>query len=571
MENSMTPAEMANSANYAAMNYGELLNTMNAYTWAIGFHIDPLLKIKRLEEMEKITRAYVTAMNGYDATREEIIVCLEKVGMKENHMFSSPRKDGQTSSVKTDNRQNDGKSHLALPEPESTQGALDVNAIQESPEGDSSENDEVAEDDSAASSPEGDSNSAASENKDGVDEQMEPKSEDVVDALATVEQDSSETNNMTPGMQAFVDEALEVLKALPAPDDIDVNAPYYVEGFFAYGDSASPGYSKPTWRNMGKADLEAFRSATEKYEKLFLTHEVVASTDDYLVINKSLNSIKVRLYHFPGETFDGSETKSAENGCGYATIEEETTEVKKKKTLLKKAIKQAKEISVSIGINAKTAFYDRYEFKKNGNGIKLCNEPKRYVEDAEILPEIMSSFETYARLVTDQMTVLSKDNCVAAMMDKTIYLLFFNIPAKKKERKTRKKVDPIIKIDAATEMSTSNSTSPAKSVMTLVLNAVEMTKTLPICREIEDGSPYFVQRDFFILEDGEIVPKGKPFSRCISGEEELVGLKKNHCRFAKTMKATHTVSTDNYTAFIWNEGRSLIVFYYNTNVKSEAA
>ena len=31
------------------------------------------------------------------------------------------------------------------------------------------------------------------------------------------------------------------------------------------------------------------------------------------------------------------------------------------------------------------------------------------------------------------------------------------------------------------------------------------------------------------------------------------------------------VSTDDYTAFIWNEGKNLTVFYYNTRDKKEAA
>ena len=559
----MKPAEMANSANYAAMNYGELLNTKNAFTWAIGFHIDPLLKTKRLEEMEKITRAYVTAMNGYDATREEIIVCLEKVGMKENHMFSSPRKDGQMSSVKTDNRQNDVKSHLALPEPESTQGALDVNAIQESPEGDSSENDEAAEDDSAASSPEGDSNSVVSKNTDCVDKQMEPKSEDVVDAPATNEQESSDTIFMTPGEQDYVEEALETLKALPAPNYIDVKAPYYVETIFAYGDSEKPGYSDPSWRNMGKTDLEAFRSASENYEKLFLKHEVLASTDDYLVINESMNSIRVRLYHFPEQDHEGAESITPDYDGLQELSEDEIKWRKKWITHMKKAIKQAKELSFSDGTDANTPFYDRYKFGRDGKILNLCGDRVRCYEDADTLSELMPSLETYARLFKKRSLVVAKDNCVANVFNGIICLVLFNIPSQKKRRSETKKSKPVTMEESVpVELEVSESSSPAQGESKLILEAVEMTRELPTTKGITGNSSYSIQQNFIITKDGHLFYEGKPFITTISNEM----LNKNkalHRKFARTMKASAIVSTDDCTAYIWNEGRSLTVFYYS--------
>lgn len=559
----MKPAEMANSANYAAMNYGELLNTKNAFTWAIGFHIDPLLKTKRLEEMEKITRAYVTAMNGYDATREEIIACLEKVGMKESHMFSSPRKDDQTPSVNAGIRQNDGKSHLALPSPESSKSDLSVNADRESPEGDSSENDEAAEDDSAASSPEGDSHPIITENKDGVDKQMEPKSEDVVDALATVEQDSSDTNNMTPGMQAFVDEALEVLKALPAPDDIDVNAPYYVEGDFAYGDFARPGYSKPTWRNMGKTDLEAFRSATEKYEKLFLKHEVLASTDDYLVISESLNSIKVRMYHFPEEYRDGSESITTNDNSCHDLSKDEMKRRKMWVSLMRKAIKQAKEQSFSDGTDANTPFYDRYKFGRDGKILNLCGDRVRCYEDADTLSELMPSFETYARLYRRGSLVVSKDNCVANVSNGIIYLVLFNIPTQENKKRVAKKPTSVAKdITVVEESAPVSNVSTDQIVSNVIIKATEMSRALPVSKGTDVNTPYYVQQEYVISNDGGLFPTGKTFSTNFS-IDTLDKNKASHRKLASAMKASALVSGNDYTAFVWNNGKNVCVYSYH--------
>ena len=559
----MKPAEMANSANYAAMNYGELLNTKNAFTWAIGFHIDPLLKTKRLEEMEKITRAYVTAMNGYDATREEIIACLEKVGMKESHMFSSPRKDDQTSSVNAGIRQNDGKSHLALPSPENSKSDLDVNAERESPEGDSSENDEAAEDDSAASSPEGDSHPIITENKDGVDKQMEPKSEDVVDTLATVEQDSSETNNMTPGMQAFVDEALEVLKALPAPDDIDVNAPYYVEGVFAYGDSEKPGYSDPSWRNMGKTDLEAFRSATEKYEKLFLKHEVLASTDDYLVISESLNSIKVRMYHFPEEYRDGSESITTNDNSCHDLSKDEMKRRKMWVSLMRKAIKQAKEQSFSDGTDANTPFYDRYKFGRDGKILNLCGDRVRCYEDADTLSELMPSFEIFARLYRRGSLVVSKDNCVANVSNGIIYLVLFNIPTQENKKRVAKKPTPVAKdITVVEESAPVSNVSTDQIVSNVIIKATEMSRALPVSKGTDVNTPYYVQQEYVISNDGGLFPTGKTFSTNFS-IDTLDKNKASHRKLASAMKASALVSGNDYTAFVWNNGKNVCVYSYH--------
>ena len=81
---------------------------------------------------------------------------------------------------------------------------------------------------------------------------------------------------------------------------------------------------------------------------------------------------------------------------------------------------------------------------------------------------------------------------------------------------------------------------------------------------LQEKSPFFIQCDFSVMGDGELFQKGKSFIKDVSGEEELGKLKRNHLRYAKAMKAVNPVSTERYTAYFWNEGKNLSVFYYNT-------
>lgn len=147
------------------------------------------------------------------------------------------------------------------------------------------------------------------------------------------------------------------------------------------------------------------------------------------------------------------------------------------------------------------------------------------------------------------------------MVGRTIYLVLFNIPksATQKKRGTKKRPESVIK-----EMF-----SPVENP--LISKGVEMTKSLPVGDGTDANAPFFIQCEFSVIGDGELLPKGKPFSKNVSNEEELVKLRRNHMRFAKTMKAINPISTKDYTAYIWNEGRNLSVFYYNTRGLADAA
>ena len=173
--------------------------------------------------------------------------------------------------------------------------------------------------------------------------------------------------------------------------------------------------------------------------------------------------------------------------------------------------------------------------------------------------------------------MLSKKNAVAVMNGETIYIVLFNIPVEKKKRKATKKERvsqksaPVIKDDTVTkEPEVEVTPSPSQSVRDLILKAVEMTKTLPVSNGTDINSPYFVQNCYCITNNGDLILTGKPFGSNIDGEG-LDKYRKTHRKYAKMMKASATFSTDNYTAFIWGEGKNLTVFYYNTQDKKEAA
>lgn len=223
---------------------------------------------------------------------------------------------------------------------------------------------------------------------------------------------------------------------------------------------------------------------------------------------------------------------------------------------------------------ANAAFYDRLTLKKDGKELTLRGDPERFFEDAGTLPEIMSSFETYVRLVQgNYYQVLAKDNCVAATTrGETFYVVLFNIPVTKKKRKARRKSEPGTESVAELEKNEAEtSSSSAQNVRDSILKAVEMTKSLPINEGTDNDAPYFVQRDFIITGSGDVVPKDRPFSQNVKDDNEFNGFRNKHRKFAKTMKASAVISTDEYTAYIWNEGKYITVFYYNTRGLADAA
>lgn len=546
-------AEKVNSINYATMSYNELVTINLAFHLALG-EVKLLMGKKREEEMIAHTHEYVAKMNNYGASKAEILACLEKEVMRITPYapIDTQIVDEQTP-VEENVNPDSNEAILALPEPDECNNG-DVEVYAETP---------------------CDTNAQISDS--GVEKW------DEVNGLANVqvveETESSETkveetdSNAVPenDQTVLLAKAVEMMETIPAPRDVDANAPYYAEATFSYVDSEVRKSSSLTGRNMCVKDLESFRSASETYFRLFLKKDVLEADEDHIVIGETPNSVRVRRYYFPELSCNDTSSNLEEV---HFVSETERKEMKKNESLLKKAIKKAKEISASMVMPANAAFYDRLTLKKDGKELTLRGDPERFFEDAGTLPEIMSSFETYVRLVQgNYYQVLAKDNCVAATTrGETFYVVLFNIPVTKKGRKARRKSEPGTESVAELEKNEAEtSSSYAQSVRDSILNAVEMTKSLPLNDETDNNAPYFVQRDFIITGSGDIVPKDRPFSQNVKDNDEFNGFRNKHRKFAKTMKASAVVSTDEYTAYIWNEGKYITVFYYNTRGLADAA
>lgn len=577
--NNLSLAEMANNADYAAMSYGELLNTKIAYTYVLGIKINPLLKAKRLDEMAKFTKIYMTWMNAYDATRSEIMSLLEKEGMTDNHMYSSPAyKEDQTSEVVPCNDEKDNQvseeTVLALPEHTNTTDNVDESVSEEADPETESKDDEAVGENPTVSSPEEETPVTDSGQNEEVENPVEENPADEEDKPGTEEPVAEDSTSQETTEQTLAEKALAKAKTRPLPDNIDATAPYFVNYYFDLNDKGDIINDGKYGRNLDRKDLESFRAASEIYMKVFMKQEVMMSTDDYLVYKDWTHSLVVSLYHFPEQEKEGV-------GVSYSNQIPYDTACDLHKTIrrIEKAIEKAKKYTKSIG-SSSSPFYDRYTFYDNNATVTMNKEPLRFIEDIDTLAEIKSAVKIYAQFYKEGSVVIADDNSIAAKLGSTIYLLVFNFPnqnqvtaPEKKKRRTRKakKSAPVTKDDTVTKEPEEETTpSPSQSVRDLILKAVEMTKTLPVSSGTNINSPYFVQNCYCITNNGEIILTGKPFGSNVDGEG-LDKYRKIHRKHAKTMKASATVSTDDYTAFIWNEGKNLTVFYYNTQDKKEAA
>ena len=580
MKNYLKPAELANNADYAAMSYRELLDVKNTYSWAMNQQINPLLETKRHNEMVALSAFYLDSIRMYNATTEEIFSCVKEASIRENVMFNpSQDVDDQTATAEVVDCPDKGKSILALPEHKSTTDDVDMsilldmdNKIETRSKGYT-----VHLDDSLDSS-------AEIEHHASCPEQIVEAESDSVKA-ATVVDAREITATEIPEEPIMSERALAQAKTHRLPDNIDATAPYYLNIIVEYKDYKvnSDIRSKVYYgRNLDVKDLEAFRAASVAHLKFYQKKEIKMSTDDYLVYKDNLCTYRVQLYHFPEqekEVVDAQPLVSYSNRIPYDTM----VDLHKTHSRIRKAIEKAKNYSKSIG-SSSFAFYDKYTFYDYGAGTSLYRDPVRVIENVETLLEIKSSFEPFVRFFKEGTIVIAEDNCIAVRYKSVIYLLLFNfpnekkvnIPVEKKKRKATKKERvsqksaPVIKDDTVTkEPEVEVTPSPSQSVRDLILKAVEMTKTLPVSNGTDINSPYFVQNSFCITNNGELILTGKPFGSNVDADG-FGKYKKNHWKYAKTMKASALVQTDNYTAYIWNEGKSLTVFYYHTQDKKEA-
>ena len=536
-------AEAINSINYASLSYNELV-TLNMAFGLAEMEIRPLIKKKRVEEMSAHTREYVAIMNNYCTSKNEVISLLDKEDLKETSIFSKKPQDGEekTSSMEDESNQDRGETILALPEHSQ---ATTIEMVETSESAVESSNEEET----------------PPEEEENDDEDVDEKEKEKEKEQMILASPKDITAMVTP--QDFVEKAIEMAKTNPVPESIDINAPYFIRYSFELQDSLM-NHNRPEGRNLSIQDLEAFRSAEKKYASLFLKRKIVISTDDCLVYNGDDDSeIIVTMYHFPDN--NDNTIKQPETDC--TRTEEEMKTIKNKLNYLKRAMMQANELSFSDGAVVNTPFYDRYTFRTLGARLIEPKTNARFYEDTATLSEIMSAFDTYTKFFNERYVTLSNGNCVATMSEETIWVVLFNIPGQSKKSKPTPKRRRTVK--KKTDAVAKDNTTP--EINPIIAKAVEMTKALQVGNGTDVNAPYFVQCELSIIGEGELIQKGKPFSKNIRGDEELAKLRKNHQRFAKTMRAINPVYTDDFTAFIWNEGKSLTVFYYNTRDKMAAA
>ena len=280
-------AEMVNHANYAAMSYGELVTLNFAYLLAIG-DIKPLIQKKRAEEMDAITDEYVAKMNNYMASKDEILFRIEKKQMR-----MAPYAPDQTHTMDVDDQtpkrdvaenQDKGDSVLALPE------------------------------------------HCASTMDDLEDETT--VSADAIEAPAKEGTETAKSISLEKSGNSFVEDAVEIMKTLSLPTNVESQEPYHITCDFTCGDNGEFGHSDPYGRNMSKKDLEDYRVAREKFIRLFEKKTVIASSNDYLVYLDGVETYKVSIYHFPEEG-DRRVPTGAPGTCIHTT-DEEMKEIKKK-------------------------------------------------------------------------------------------------------------------------------------------------------------------------------------------------------------------------------------------------
>ena len=557
---------MVNSTNYATMSYGELVTLNFAFLLAVG-EIKPLMDTKRAEEMDARTEEYVAKMNTYGASKDEILACLEKKLMREAPYASltSLDVDDQTPTEETENNQEHGESLLALSAPRfSFIDKEEVNALMDSILEDLSQCYTIVQDESELSFPfqKKRVKTATEEKDDGINGQMALPSHDTIEAPATEEPAKEDLDSVitTAEIEAappslFVEAAVEIAKKGQIPDYIDVNAPYFVEYSIKSDDEGKLWRDSKYGRNLDAKDLETFRSVAEKHAALFLKYEVMMSTDDFLVYKMDEKTLVVRMYLFPEQGEEGLKTMTPNTESDSNSIPYDVTvDIHKTHRRMKKAIEKAKEYMASVGLSS-SPFYDKYEFYDNNASVELNSNPIRVFEDTGTLSEIMSAFETYARLYSIRTVIISEDNCIAVKQGNRIFVLisYFpdlektSIPPQKKKRGRKKKSEPVVIDNAVPEENP------------LITKAVEMTKTLPLHKTTDKNAPYFLQCDFSVTGNGDLFPE-RTFSRNVDSLDKFRSI---HQKVASKFMSTQYSFTEDYTAYMWSGNKTISVFYYS--------
>lgn len=582
-------AKMASSADYSAMNYSELLQTKLAFSGAVELQINPLLKTKRQEEMANITHFFMTAMKTYGATWSEMITCLEKEGVWDAHLLTDhldvddQPADGHAGETLSDHQ--DGEPTLALPEHiEDKEDCKDKFIPWDVMLELISQSNEEFLDKIMSTPPKMKHQDTASTHPDDIDfweyweslaggstQEEETSLNETVDETTWSTEDNLEWPNegaVAAPEETLAAKALSMAEHCRIPREIDAHASYFVDYTICFKDSEMWVRHK-YGRNLDEKDLEDFRAVSEAYMKIFGKKEVLMSTEDYLICKEGEYIIKVRLYHFPEEEWVNVE-ESKSNSYSNHIPDYVTIDINKTHRRMRGAIEKAKKYSESLG-SSSAPFYDRYVFYDNGAYADLKEGPDRNIMDVDSLANNKTVFETYSRLYNEDMVIISDEDCVAVKQHSNIYVVVFNYPDQKKtiEHVTKRRGRPKKSASTAKEVTSSEaseavtSTSTTQTVDDLIQKAVDLTRDLPLTNGTDVKSTYYLQSSFSVTNEGALIYNGKPFSSNVS-LDDLDRCRRKHEKYARTMKASKIVAADGYTAFVYNDGKTITVYYYST-------
>lgn len=526
----MSLAEMASTADYSAMTYSGLLELDVAFNWG-HMNVKSNLEPKRLEEMSNITHAYVVAMNGYGATKAEIMSCLEKEEMRESPMFSDIHDD-------VDDQSATDEGVLALPEPTVSTTEEENDALDSISATNERNDEETKEGDSMVPNTEEESTSVHSYGN-GAENSIE----------------DTEVSNVNHPYSNVV----ETLKALPMKDSINMDMPFFAEYYFCNDENGELKYNNRTIRYMNNEDLESFKYAAKRYANIIHKDPDMISTDDYLVYRNSSNILIGIIYNTPEDYVENvmCENHSEESNNDNLSIEEfaeKKKELSKKHAKMRKAMRLLAEYSDYNGVDANRPSYDRCIFKASTGNPDIDGALRNIEEDVETLSEMSSVFETYTKFFYNKAEFLSKGDCFAVMMpdDSKIYAIKINIPKHMRTTKGSKKRKKVVKV-APTSTCEDN----------LITKAVEKVKSMAVGKVVNTNAPYFTKCELSV-EDNDTLGEGRPFARNID-VDKLEGIKESHKRCAETYKASYVSCGTDYTAYIYNEGKSVCVYCYHCN------
>lgn len=559
-------ASMANTADYSAMNYEGLVELNLAFTWALG-NIKPLIEVKRHEEMLTLTRKYVTLMNAYGATKVDALNTLEEAYTTGD---SSPEPPGgvddQTECAVTETvaEENHTEFPIGIPAPVvSIDGDEDVMAHMKSLIAAANNCTDGADNSDSPATPE----------SDVVLELPAPKvsviSEETIEssnASDTQVEDSSE-NEDTNKEENLVEKAIEMAKSCGVPKNIDKRYPYYVDYTFYADGNGSLRCSAWSGKNVSVDTIKEVKKEDERYVKLDCMFSNVMSTDEYIAAENTSGEVNVTLYHIPAK---GKDYKF------HIIMTDEIADVcentAKNRRVIKKGLVDMEKFLDMSESDKSFCELSRFTFVNSERSmIGQQGISRRVFVNPDMLLELKDAFEKHANPRMKKALVVKTERSVAYYDylngSSNIFVFTIHPPVACAKDETSKECveHPISNGQTASESKEIvevSSNMSESNVRDIILNGVEMSKTLPVADGTDTNSAYFVQHEFTISNGGDVVYSGKTFSQNVKGED-IDSLRKKHVKYARVMKASAIVSNDSYTACITNGGKTLSVYAYN--------